>query len=115
MNSSSFIFFSKQASHVISCGVVVYLEVVPSFLVVSTFSVVGAGALDVVAGLAVVGFGAPVVESPKQSSNNGARGPPQVLQSLSCAVLRLHFFSVWLKIQYLQPRAVNWSQSSSHS
>merc|ERR1719249_347714 len=114
MNSSSFIFFSKQASHGISCGVVVYLEVVPSsfwvvssFLVVSTFSVVGAGALDVVAGLAVVGFGAPVVESPKQSSNNGARGPPQVLQSLSCAVRRLHFFSVWLKIQYWQPRAVN--------
>merc|ERR1719348_1458516 len=102
-------FFSKQAIHIIILGVVVYLVVVSSFLVV------GAGAADVVAGLAVVGFGAPVVDPPMQSSNNGFRGPPQVLQFLSCPVLRLHFFSVWLKTQYWQPRAVNWSQSSSHS
>merc|ERR1712223_945081 len=109
---------SKYSSHVQYFSVVIGGSVVGSCLVVGALVVGAADVGTAVVGAADVGaseVGASVVPSLMQSSNNGVRGPPQVLQSLSGSVRRLHCFAELLNTQYLQPIASNWSQSSSHS
>merc|ERR1712223_470600 len=109
---------SKYSSHVQYFSVVIGGSVVGSCLVVGALVVGAADVGTAVVGAADVGaseVGAAVVPSLMQSSNNGVRGPPQVLQSLSGSVRRLHCFAELLNTQYLQPIASNWSQSSSHS